>query len=159
MSVQMCVCAPVPHKMVEGCIVKENSGRIPAASPVHVSMFTAEVHNSCIDVYYMYVNVCLCVKFMLKYVTNKHYSYVLQLCIISISMLHHNLLAASPHSLPGCEGGGGWSSWTEGVCTRTPKRGRIREDRRTCTTPNHPDCCHGDAVRVVPCPEGGMMIN
>ena len=41
-SVQMSVCAPVPHKMVEGCIVKENSGRIPAASPVHVSMFTAE---------------------------------------------------------------------------------------------------------------------
>ena len=51
MSVQMCVYAPVPHKMVEGCIVKENSGRIPAASPVHVSMFTAEGRNSCIDVF------------------------------------------------------------------------------------------------------------
>ena len=49
-SVQMSVCAPVPHKMVEGCIVKENSGRIPAASPVRVSMFTAESNNGCIDV-------------------------------------------------------------------------------------------------------------
>ena len=68
MSVQMSVCAPVPHKMVEGCIVKENSGRIPAASPVHVSMFTAERHNACIDVYLMpmvcvsvHVSVCACV--------------------------------------------------------------------------------------------------
>ena len=58
MSVQMYVCAPVPHKMVEGCIVKENSGRIPAASPVHVSMFTAERHNACIDVYLMSMVIC-----------------------------------------------------------------------------------------------------
>ena len=51
-----------------------------------------------------------------------------------------------------CEGGGGWSSWSEGVCLENRQGQRVREDSRICTTPDHPKCCLGLHTRITPCP-------
>ena len=51
-----------------------------------------------------------------------------------------------------CEGGGGWSSWSEGVCSENRQGQRVSEDSRICTTPDHPECCLGLSTRTSPCP-------
>ena len=49
-------------------------------------------------------------------------------------------------------GGGGWSSWSEGVCMENAQGERVREDRRICTTLDYPHCCSGLHTRISPCP-------
>ena len=50
---------------------------------------------------------------------------------------------------------GGWSSWTEGSCSKTCGDG-IRIDNRTCNNPT-PNCgglhCTGSSTREKPCNE------
>ena len=47
-------------------------------------------------------------------------------------------------------GGGGWSEWVVGNCSKTCGIG-IRVDQRYCTASDHEECCPGSGLRQMNC--------